>query len=145
MAGYKRSVQIDAPPAVVWSALEDVERWPDWTPSIESVARQETRTFGVGSTAKVKAKGFSESVLRVTEHTNGRSFTWEGPGGPGLRIVMAHVVEPADGGSRVTLSVIPAGPSALVVGWLVGRMSKANVDTEAESLKRRAEALAASG
>ncbi len=142
MAGYERSVQVDAPPAVVWSVLEDVERWPDWTPSIESVVRQETGAFGVGSTAKVKAKGFPESVLRVMEFTNGRSFAWEGPGGPGLRVIMSHAVEPAGGGSRVTLSIIPAGPSALFVGWLVGRMSKANVDTEAESLKRRAEALA---
>ena len=87
----------------------------------------------------MKPKGFPESVLTVTEFSAGRSFVWEGRGGVGLRIIASHVIEPADGGSRVTLSIIPAGLAAPFVGWLAARMSRSNVDTEAESLKRRAE------
>lgn len=141
MARYDRVVQIAAPPAVVWSVLEDVEKWPQWTPSILSVVRESAGAFGLGSTAKVKPKGFPESVLTVTEFSPGRSFTREGKGGAGPRAILSHVIEPADGGSRVTLSMIPAGPAALLVGWLAARMSKSNVGTEAESLKRRAEGL----
>lgn len=142
MARYERSIQIDAEPAVVWPVLADVDRWPEWTPTILSVARQNSSAFGLGSTAKVKAKGFPESVLTVTEFSPGRSFSWEGRGGVGLRVLFAHEIEPADGGSRVTLSVTPSGPAAVVVGWLAARLAKSNIDTEAESLKRRAEDLA---
>ena len=99
--------------------------------------------FGLDSTAKVKSKGFPKSLLKVTEFSPGRSFVWEGTGGIAMRVLMSHVVEPADGGSRVTLSIIPTGPAATLMGWLVVRMSKANVNIEAESLKQRAEAVAA--
>jgi carbon monoxide dehydrogenase subunit G len=142
MAKYERTVQIGAPPAAVWAVIADVERWPEWTPSILSVARKEPGPLGLASTASVRSKGFRESALRVTEFSPGCSFTWVGSGGPGLRVVLAHAVEPIGGGSRVTLTVSAAGPSAPLVGWLVARMSKRNVDTEAESLKQRVEQLA---
>jgi carbon monoxide dehydrogenase subunit G len=145
MAAYERTIQIDAPPSAVWTVIADVERWPEWTPSILSVVRNEPGPFGLASTARVKPKGFPESVMRVTEFSSERSFTWEGTGGPGLRVAANHVIEPAAGGSRVTLSITPAGPAAPFVGWLVARMSKRNVDTEARSLKRRVEQLAREG
>ena len=146
MVGYERTIQIDAPLAAVWAVLADVERWPEWTPSILSVVRKEPGPLGLASTAKVKPKGFPESLLRVTEFSPGRSFMWEGSGGPGLRVILAHAVEPAaDRGSRVTLTISAAGPLAPFAGWLVARMSKRNVDTEAESLKRRVEQPAPEG
>jgi carbon monoxide dehydrogenase subunit G len=139
LAKYERTIEINAEPSAVWLVIADVERWPEWTPSILSVVRIAPGPFGLDSTARVRPRGFRESVLHVTEFSPGRSFTWEGSGGPGLRIVMSHVVAPADSGSRVTLTVAAAGPAALLVGWLVARMSKRNVDIEAESLKRRIE------
>lgn len=142
MARYERVVQIAAPPATVWSVLEDVERWPEWTPSILSVVRQEATAFGLDSTANVRPKGFPESLLRVTEFSPGRSFTWEGSGGPGLRVILPHVIELDGDASRVTLSVTAAGPAAPFLGWLVARMARRNIKTEAESLKRRAEQIA---
>ena len=144
MAGFERVIEIDAPPATVWSVVENVDTWPSWTPTILSVVRQEAGAFGLGSTAKVHAKGFPENVLRVTEFTPGRSFTWEGPGGIGMRVVMGHAVEASGSGSLVTLTVTPAGPSAVFMGWLVGRLAKKNVNIEAESLKKRAESIARS-
>lgn len=139
MAGYVRTIDIAATPDAVWSVLGDVEKWPQWTPSILKVERLEQGSFAIGSTARVKAKGFPEAPLTVTELTPGRSFTWEGKSA-GLRTVMSHTIEPVSGGSRVTLSVIPAGPLAMLVGWYMARAAKPNVDTEAESLKRHVEA-----
>ena len=142
MARYERSVQIDAPPSTVWSVLADVDKWPEWTPTILSVVRQETSAFGLGSTAKVKAKGFPEGVLRVTEFSPGQSFTWEGSSGPGFRVLLGHAVEAVGGGARATLSVTAAGPSAIFLGWLAVRLSKPNINTEVASLKVRAEQIA---
>ena len=143
MARYARMVDIAAPPEAVWSVLADVDKWPAWTPTILSVVRLESGAFGLGSSAKVKAKGFAESVLRVTEWTPGRSFTWEGPAGPGMRILLGHVIEATDGGSRVTLSIDPAGPLAMFIGWLAARMARGNLNVEAERLKARVEGIAA--
>ena len=142
MAGFERVIEIEAPPAVVWAILEDVEKWPTWTPSILSVVRQESGAFGVGSTAKVKAKSFPEGLLRVTEFSPERSFAWQGSSGPGFGVLLGHTIEPASGGSRVTLSITPAGPAAIFMGWLAARLSKPNINTEAESLKVCAEQMA---
>jgi len=138
MARYERTIDIAATPDAVWSVLCDVEKWPQWTPSILEVERLEQGTFAIGSTARVKPKGFPEAALTVTELTPGRSFTWEGKSA-GLRTIMKHVIVPVEGGARVTLSIIPEGPVAMLVGWFVARAARPNVDTEAESLKRRVE------
>ncbi len=140
MAKYERSIDIAATPDAVWSVLGDVEKWPQWTPSILEVERLEQGAFAIGSTARVKAKGFPEAPLTVTELTPGRSLTWEGRSA-GLRTIMSHVIEPVSGGARVTLAVIPQGPVAKLVGWYMARAAKPNVDTEAESLKRRVEEI----
>ena len=139
MARYERTIQIDAPPSAVWAVMANLERWPEWTPTILELLTD--GALGSGSTARVTPKGRREGVWRVTEFLPERSFTWETGAGPALRVVAGHVVEPADRGSRGTLTITPAGPAAPLVGWLVARMSKSNVDTEAESLKRRVEQL----
>ena len=143
MARYDRTVHIDAPTPAVWAVIADVEKWPDWTPTILTVVRHDQGDFGLGSTANVHPKGFPDSLLTVTEFTPGRSFTWEGKGGVGITVRLAHIVEPDGDGARVTLSVIPGGPAAPFFGWLAARMSKKNVEVEAESLKKRVESAAA--
>jgi carbon monoxide dehydrogenase subunit G len=47
MARYKRTVQINAAPAIVWFVLADIERWPEWTPSILKIIREGDGSFGV--------------------------------------------------------------------------------------------------
>jgi carbon monoxide dehydrogenase subunit G len=34
---YQVSVDIAAPPDVVWSVMADVERWHEWTPSVRGI------------------------------------------------------------------------------------------------------------
>ena len=33
----ENTIHIEAPPAIVWAVTVDVERWPEWTPTVESV------------------------------------------------------------------------------------------------------------
>ena len=50
----EHSITIPAPQDVAWAVTVDVERWPEWTPTMQSVERLERGPFGVGSTAKIK-------------------------------------------------------------------------------------------
>jgi uncharacterized protein YndB with AHSA1/START domain len=139
----ERTVNIDAPPERVWAVMTDVERWPEWTESMKSVERLDSGEFGVGSKAKLKIRRSpNANVWTVTELTPNRSFSWETNSG-GVKGVATHVIEPAGGGSKVTLSVDLSGPVATLFGWFIGGPTRQNVEMEAEGLKRRSEEQAA--
>ena len=139
MSKLERTVRIDASPAVVWRIMIDVERWPDWTPSMRGVRPQSVGAFGLGSVALVTPRGRSESPWTVTAFEPERSFTWETKVSARLWVQAGHVIEPDGAGSRVTLSISTRGRMAPLVGWLIARMSRRNVEEEAAGLKRRSE------
>ena len=53
MKDYSISVQIAAPPDVVWGVISDIERWPEWTPSMRAVERTNAGPFRIGARARV--------------------------------------------------------------------------------------------
>ena len=136
----QRSIEINAPPERVWAVLSDVERWPEWTPTARSVVMETQPPFAVRSRATLELRGQKKpSLWEVTDLQPGREFTWQMRAGPGLRVVAGHVVEPLATGCRVTLSIVARGPLSLPLRPFIERMSAENVETEAESLKRRCE------
>ncbi len=139
MARYERVIQIHAAPHNVWPVMIDVDRWPEWSASMLSIVRDGSGPFGLGSTAKVAPKGTKAATWRVTQFDSGRSFTWETQYMPGLRVIAGHAIEPADGGTRTRLWITAGGALAPLFGGLIARMSRRNVDLEAEGLKRRSE------
>jgi uncharacterized membrane protein len=139
----ERTVNINAPPELVWSVMADVERWPEWTESMKSVERLESGEFGVGSKAKLKIRRSpNANIWTVTELTANRSFTWETNSG-GVKGVASHLIEADGGGSKATLTVDLSGPVATLFGWFIGGPTRENVEMEAEGLKRRSEEGAA--
>jgi uncharacterized protein YndB with AHSA1/START domain len=132
------SVTIDAPPEKVFAVLCDVERWPEWTPTMTSVQRVESGPFAVGSTAQVRQPRLRPAVWRVTELEAGRNFTWT-TRSPGLRMTAGHLIEPRGRGSCVTLSFDLSGFMAPVVSWLYGRLIERYITTESQGLKKRSE------
>jgi uncharacterized protein YndB with AHSA1/START domain len=133
---------IDAPAAVVWSVIADVERWPTWTDSIDDL-RLTSASMAVGATAEVKQPGMPRATWTVTEWEPGRSFTWEATG-PGIRTSGVHSVEPTGGAtSRATLAIHESGPLDGVMRLLFGSRFRRFVAMEAAGLTRRSQDVAA--
>ncbi len=141
MPRWERTIDINATPEAVWAVMAEIERWPEWTPSILSVKPVGDSQLVPGAQARVHAKGTPESTYTVTEVSPNRSFTWT-TSVRGAKTVAGHVISPAGNGSRVTLSVEVGGLAGTIFKPLISKTITTNLDHEAEGLKRRAEAAA---
>lgn len=127
---------IDAPAEQVWDVIVDVERWPEWTPTVTSVRRLDDGPFGVGSRVEIRQPKLPKAQWEVTEVVAGRSFTWEATG-PGMRSIARHEVVPREGAAAITLSVEQLGPMGAVAALVWRGITQRYVETEADSLDRR--------
>jgi len=128
------TVDVAAPPERVWQVVSDVERWPEWTPSVTTVHRADDGPLRVGSRATVRQPRLPESRYVVTELTPGRSFTWVASA-PGVRTTARHDVEPLGDGARVRLSVTQSGPLGPVMARLYRGLTDRYLAEEAGGLK----------
>ena len=136
---FETSRHIDAPVEPVWDVLYDVARWPEWTPTVDSVERLDDGPFAVGSRARLRQPKLPRAEWEVTEVTqvmDGRSFTWEARG-PGMRTIARHEVVPDADGSTVTLSIEQTGPMGAVAAFVWRRLTQRYIELEAESLAAR--------
>lgn len=130
-----KAVYIDAPPEKVFAVLCDVERWPEWTPTMTRVRRLEDGPFAIGSSAQVHQPKLRAAVWRVTELQDGRNFTWM-TRSPGLRMTAGHLIEPQGAGSRVELTFELSGLIAPVASRLYGGLIERYVAAESQGLKK---------
>lgn len=139
---FETEVDIAASPDTVWAVMVDVEQWPTWTASVTEVRRLDDGPFGTGSRVRIRQPGFPAATWQVTALVAGESFTWAAPG-LGFRTTAEHRVVPTpDGGSRVTLVLSQEGLLAGLMDRLTGAKARRFVQTEADGLKARAEAVA---
>ena len=135
----QRSIDIDAPASTVWAVLSDVERWPEWTPSVSAVARTRTGPLEVGERVVVSQPRLPTLTYTVTGVEDGRSFTWVA-GNAASRGVGEHILTPRiAGGCTATLRLTQTGPAARLVGALLDGLTRRYVRMEAEGLKARSE------
>jgi uncharacterized membrane protein len=140
---FRVAVDIDAPPEKVFAVLCDVERWPEWTPTMTRVQRLDQGPFAVGSSAQIHQPKLRPSVWKVTEFEP-QNFTWVASA-PGLRMKAGHAVERAGVGSRVELSFEISGFLGPMAYRLYGGLIEEYVTTESRKLKQRVESAATQG
>jgi len=137
----EHTIEIDADPAIVWKVSTDIDRWPEWTPTVRSARRLEQTPFGQGSTAKLKQPGMPPAVWRVTRWEPGRSFTWE-TGVPGLRLAATPRLEPGGECTINSLTLEASGLLAFVLSPVLRRSASRALSRENEGLKAVCEATA---
>ncbi|MFI2713095.1 SRPBCC family protein [Micromonospora sp. NPDC018662] len=136
---FVESVEIAADIDRVWAVQTDVERWPEWTPSVTAARRLEPGPLALGSTARLTQPRLRPAVWRVTEIDPPSGFVWESTS-PGVRSRGEHRLVPLDGGrTRVELVLSQRGPLAGPVGLFGGATMRRYLRQEADGLRRRCE------
>jgi hypothetical protein len=137
-SAFERSIDIAAPPDIVWLVMSDAERWHEWTPSVTSIRLLDGKPIRIGSRALIRQPKFPPALWKVTAVVPGRSFTWTSRA-PLMRVFAQHSVDPTASGSRATLRLRYQG----LLGRLLARMTRditnRYLDLEASGLKRRSE------
>jgi uncharacterized membrane protein len=131
--------RIAAPIEVVWALTEDVEGWPDVTPTMTTVERLDDGALAVGSTARIKQPGQRARVWTVTRLEPGRSFAWSTKA-MGTTMEGAHLLTEEGGACVNRLELEITGATAGLVGRLLRRPLLKAITTENEGFKAAAEA-----
>jgi uncharacterized membrane protein len=147
---FETIVQVDAPASLVWQAVADVERWPEWTPTINEVtwltgAGADDAIAGPlrpGGRARIRQPRLPELIWEVTAVNPGSSFTWRAKTA-GVAAVGTHQVRPlTEDRAELTLGLSQLGPLAPILGLLARRRTRSYLQQEAAGLKRCAEVAA---
>jgi uncharacterized membrane protein len=133
------SIEIDAPPQVVWDVFSDVERWPEWTASVTALTGQDGSTLAVGKRFAIKQPGLQKLVWKVAEIEPGASWTWVHRS-PGVQVTARHHVTALPGGrTLVRQELDQRGVLGALVGQLTVKRTKRFLSMEARGLKARSE------
>ena len=132
------AIHIDAPPEVVWATTIEVDRWPEWTPTVTSVTRLDSGPLERGSRARIEQPLQPAAEWVVTELVPGRMFSWE-TRRRGLHMIATHELLPEGGGTRNVLRVDVEGILALVCWPLLRLAIRRALGEENRGLKRRCE------
>jgi hypothetical protein len=123
-------------PAQVWTLLGDVESWPRWLPTVDSVTPEgppRPDGPGVGSTYLLRQPRLPRARWTVTHWRPGEGFTWVSHA-PGITSTATHELVTVDGATRIDLGIEWSGPLAWLLRLLYGRLTQRYVDTEAAAL-----------
>jgi uncharacterized membrane protein len=132
------SIEIEAPASTVWAVYADVERWPEWTASIDRVVALDGAGLAVGKRFEIKQPRLPKLVWEVTDVSPGVSWQWR-QHSPGATTVASHEVLVQDGHTLVRQRIEQRGPVGAVVGMLMRRLTRRYLELESQGLKARSE------
>ncbi len=139
MKTFAHFVSIYAPRARIWAVLSDLERWPQWTGSVDTVQRLDNSALGVGSRILVKQPQLRATQWTITAWKPEKSFTWE-TRSMGLRVTARHRINREPSSCKLELHLQLEGWLAPIVGALAGRLMRRYIAMEAAGLKSASEA-----
>lgn len=136
------TTDVDASTDRVFAVMTDIERWPEWTPTVTRVERLDGSSLPIalGSRIRIVQPKVPPAEWTVTAIEAGRGFRIVSRS-PGATVVANHWAEPtADGQrSRVTLSVTFSGWLGKIIGRMMRGLNERYLAEEAAGLKRRSE------
>jgi uncharacterized membrane protein len=135
---FESSVVIQAPPARVWEVFSDVQRWPEWTETIDSVERLDDGPIQVGARTRIRQPKLPVAVWTVTELVEGEYFEWVSRG-PGIRTTGGHRVVATPAGTVATSTIVQEGPLGRLFGRLLANLTNRYLALEGEGLRKRCE------
>lgn len=107
---------IDWPAAQIWSVLTEVEKWPGWWPGVQEARL--TPDWRKGATLDLVLRGMPEKKpARVETVLAEKEMVWERPGTLGSVTRTSLLLEPAPGGTRISLTSFIRGPQAFLAGF----------------------------
>ena len=135
---HEVSIRVDATPERAWAVMKDVERWPEWTPSMSKVELLQPGEVQVGSKVKITQPKFPAAVWTVSEVEPNRYLEWRSTT-PILASVGEHRLEPEGDGVRLTLAIEQSGLLTPVLKLFYKKTILEYLDLESKGFKRRAE------
>lgn len=135
------SIDIDAPSDVVWGVFIDIERWAEWTASIDRIVALDGPGLEVGKRFEIKQPRFPKLVWQVTEVAPGRSWTWTQRSFGGTTAASHEVVAVDAGRTLVRQTIDQRGPIGALLGRMMRGMTRRYLGMEAHGLKVRSEQI----
>jgi uncharacterized membrane protein len=134
------AVTIEAPVQRVWEVFTDVERWPEWTPSVTSAAVIAGDGVVLGARVRIKQPRLPEMTWEVTRVEPGSTWTWVSRS-PGAVTEAVHRVRALDDSTtRVEQVIEQTGIVGTLVGRLMRGMTRRYLAMEGAGLKHHCEA-----
>ena len=132
-------IEIDASAGVVWDVFVDVERWPEWTASVERIVALDGPAIEVGNRFEIKQPRMPTLVWEVTEVRPGVSWTWRQRSPGGTTLASHEVVPLGSNATRVLQRIDQRGPIGILVGVAMRKLTRRYLELEAQGLKARSE------
>jgi uncharacterized protein YndB with AHSA1/START domain len=130
-----RSVDIAAPPEVVWDVLTGFEQWPQWNLEVKSMSFE--GPLAPGSEFRWKA-GPGTIVSTIEEVDPPRSIRWRGRT-MSIKAIHGWRLEPREGETRVETEESFTGLLARLFRGQLQKTLDKSLDEGLEHLKREAE------
>ncbi len=131
------TIEIEAPATVVWDVFVDVERWSEWTASVEAIVPLDGPQIAVGRRFEIKQPRMPKLVWEVTEVDPGVSWTWRQKSLGSTAFALHEVTAIDSERTAVRQTVDQRGPVGVVVGLLTRRLTRRYLDLEAQGLCTR--------
>lgn len=128
-------IEIAATPEIVWAVTSDIDRWPQWTPTVIWAKRIDDGPFKIGSRALIRQSGLPKAEWTVIELTERKHFVWE-TRVRGLHMIATHEVAASENGAVNTLVLETCGAVALLLSPFIGGAVRDALEKENTGLKK---------
>lgn len=143
MEGTVQSIEVSAPPQLVYEVALDLEAYPEWATGVKQVEIVEEDAEGRPLRARFRADAMVKEIAYtlVYRYDMDNGFSWSAEPGDDITAMDGSYQfdELADGGTEV-LYALRVDPAFSLPGFLRRQAEKQIVSSALRGLKRRAEA-----